>query len=115
MVSVNAKVSLSNPADGYYDEVFVENIEDRNCFCYADNENALCEMCIYEDGLCFFRQCENHLLELHLKSGNYAKITTPEGILRFDVKVLAFQLNSDILVMHYLMNDEERIIEINYC
>ena len=72
-------------------------------------------MCVYDDGLCFFRQSEDHLLELHLKSNNYAKITAPEGICKFEVKVLEFHLNSDILVMHYLIDDEERIIKIIYC
>ena len=112
---MNAKVSLSVPGSGYYDEVEVSGIEDRNCFSYTDHEGCLCEMCIYGDGLCFFRQHEDHLLELHLKSNLYAKITTEEGICRFDVKVIDFHADSDILVMHYLIDDEERIIRINYC
>ena len=115
MEHVNAKVSLSNPGSGYFDEVIVEDIADRNCFSYTDNENFLCEICVYEDGLCLFRQGEDHLLELHLKSGHYAKITTAEGIFKIEVKVLEFQLNSDILVIRYLIEDEERIISINYC
>ena len=53
---MNAEVSLSNPSAGYRDVVLVENILDKNCFSYVDNEDSLCEMCIYEDGLCFFRQ-----------------------------------------------------------
>lgn len=112
---MKAKVSLSNPASGYFDEVLVEDISDRNCFSYTDNEGSLCEMCIYDDGLCFFRQDEDHLLELHLKSNLYAKITSAEGIVRFDVKVVDFSADDDILVMHYLVNDEERIIKIKYC
>ncbi|MBR0418244.1 MAG: hypothetical protein IJI66_03655 [Erysipelotrichaceae bacterium] len=112
---MNAEVSLSNPSAGYRDVVLVENILDKNCFSYVDNEDSLCEMCIYEDGLCFFRQCEDHLLELHLKSNYYAKITTAEGICKLNVKLVDFELNSDILVLHYLVEGEERIIQIKYC
>ena len=112
---MNALVSLSNPGSDYFDEVLVEDIVNKYCFSYTDNENCFCEACVYDDGLCYFRQADDHLLELHLKDDNYAKITTEEGILKIDVKVLAFTLNSDILVMRYLINDEERIIRINYC
>ncbi len=114
-ILMNAIVSLSHPASGYYDEVAVKDIADKNCFSYCDNDGSLCEMCVYQDGLCFFRQGEDHLLELHLKTNNYAKITAPEGICKLDVKVVAFQMNNDILVMHYLISDEERIIKIKYC
>ena len=115
MKLINAKVSLSNPADDYFDEVLVENIADRNCFSYTDNDGFLCEMCVYDDGLCLFRQGDDHMLELHLKTDYYAKITSPEGVCKIDVKVVDFKYHSDILEMHYLINDEERLIKINYC
>ena len=34
--------------------------------------------------------------------------------IKFDVKVVDFSVNSDILVMHYIVNDEARIIEIKF-
>ena len=114
MKNVNAKVSLSNPKEGYFDEVLVEDIKDRNFFSYLDNENSQCEVCIYEDGIILFRQSDDHLLELHLRTSSYAKITSPEGILKIEVKIIDFTINSDILVMRYLINDEDRIIEIRY-
>ena len=111
---MNARVSLKIPESGYFDEVYVEDIENENCFSYSDNEKSACEVCIFEDGLCFFKQSEDHLLELHLKTDYYAKITTEEGILKIPVKVLDFSMNSDILVIRYLIDDEERIIEIKF-
>jgi hypothetical protein len=111
---MNAEVSLSNPSAGYFDVVTIENIEDKNCFSYADNEGFLCEMCVYEDGLILFRQGKDHLLELHLKEEKYAKITSAEGSCKLDVKVVDFMIDSDILVLHYLIDDEERIIKIKY-
>ena len=111
---MNATVVLRNVDDGLTDIVEVENINSRKCFSYFDNESNPCEICIYEDGLCFFRQCSDHMLELNLRGNNFARITTEEGIIRFPVKVVDFQTNNDILVMHYIVNDEARIIEIKY-
>lgn len=109
-----ASVTLSNPSDNYQDTVIVDDIENKRCFTYTDNEGAICEMCIYDDGLCLFRQLNDYQLELHLDGNNYAKITTIEGSIKFDVKVVDFSSNNDILVMRYIVNDEEKMITINY-
>jgi hypothetical protein len=111
---MTAAVTLKDTGTGTSDEVLIENIEDRNCFTYTDNESCNCELCIYEDGLCLFRQCEDHLLELHLKDDAYASVTTEEGVLRFVAKIVDFQNYNDILVMRYIVNDEAKTIEIRY-
>lgn len=107
-------VVLNNLSDGFSDEVIIDNVTDRRCFTYTDNDKNNCEMCIYDDGICFFKESADHVLELHLRDKQYAKITTCEGIVKFDVKVVDFSSNNDILVMRYIVNDEERIIEIKY-
>lgn len=107
-------VVLNNLSDGYSEEVIIENVENRTCFSYTDNDKNNCEMCVYDDGICFFKESDDHILELHLRDNYYAKITTVEGILKFDAKVVDFNVNNDILVMRYIVNDEERIIEIRY-
>ena len=107
-------VVLNNLSDGYSEEVIIENVENRTCFSYTDNDKNNCEMCVYDDGICFFKESDDHILELHLRGNYYAKITTVEGILKFDAKVVDFNVNNDILVMRYIVNDEERIIEIRY-
>lgn len=112
---MNVTVTLKVPGDGYYDQVVIDNIENDRCFTYSDNNGDICEICIYDDGMCFFKQSDGHLLELHLHDNYYAKITTEEGIVTFEVKVVDFTINNDILVMHYIVNDEARIIEIRYC
>ena len=111
---MNALVTLRNPSQGYYEETAVEDIADRSCFSYMDKQGVQCEICIYDNGICVFRQTNKHLIELHLLDNQYVKITSAEGIIRFDVKVLDFRINSDILIMIYLIDDEERIIEIKY-
>lgn len=111
---MDASVKLCNLSDGFIDEVRISNIENNDCFTYLDNEKNNCEICIYDDGLCLFKQTDEYLLELHLKGNTYAKITSSEGIVKFDAKVIDFHTDSDILIMHYLVNDDERIIEIKF-
>lgn len=108
-------VTLNNPEEDYSDVVIIENVENRRCFSYVDNEKCGCEMCVYDDGIRFFRQGRDHMLELHLCRQEYAKIITDEGIMRIDAKVVDFEANNDILVMRYIIEDVERIIEIRYC
>ena len=81
MKLMNAKVSLSNPADDYFDEVLVENIADRNCFSYTDNDGFLCEMCVYDDGLCLFRQGDDHMLTHFVCCFNHYSIYLMENAL----------------------------------
>lgn len=107
-------VSLKNLNENSIDTVIVKDYEDKSCFTYVDNDGYNCEMCIYNDGICFFRQTDDYLLELHLKKDAYAKITSTEGILKLDVKNVDFYQNGDILVVHYQVDDEDRQIEIKY-
>lgn len=110
---VNVVVSLFE-GTGLLDRVVVEDVENKRCFSYVDSQRNNCEICIYKDGLCFFKEYENHLLELHLREHEYAKITTSEGAVKIDAKVVDFLLNDDILVMRYVIDDIERKIEVNY-
>ena len=114
MLSVNAIVSLLNPSQNYVDIVDIHNIPDRKHFFYRDYDEAECEMSVFDDGICLYRKAADHSLELHLRSDNYAGISSEEGIIKIDVKVVDFQNNSDILVMRYLIDDEERTIKLEY-
>lgn len=109
-----ATIILTNITTGYVEENKALNIENRHCFQYIDKENNLCEMCTYDNGICFFKQYNDHLLELHLREHNYAKLTTEEGEIKIDVKVVDFNENNDILVMRYVIDEEEREIRIIY-
>lgn len=111
---MTANIILTEISTGTKDEVIVENIENKRCFEYKDNQGDLCEICVYEEGLCLFKQSEDHLLELHLRDNTYAKITTAEGDIKLDAKVVDFIQNDDILVVRYIIGDEEREIKIIY-
>ena len=111
---MNALVTLKIPSQDYFEETAVKDIADRSCFSYIDDQGVQCEICVYDEGICMFRQTNDYLIELYLLDNQYAKITSAEGIIKFDIKVLDFKINSDILVMIYLIDGEERIIEIKY-
>ena len=107
-------VILTDFSNNLSDEVTVENTESKRCFSYTDNQKCNCEMCIYDGSLCFFRETEDHLLELNLNESNYAKIVSQEGEIKLDVKVVDFIQNDDILVVRYIIEEQEREIRIIY-
>lgn len=107
-------VSLSVPEQNYKDEIQIRNIANPNHFSYIGNDKCSYEISIYEQGLCLFKQSEEYSLQLHLCGDNYAKISSKEGIIKLDTKVVDFIRNNDILVMRYLVDETERIIEIKF-
>lgn len=106
-------ITLSDNTD-YVDTVIVDSVDNKRCFSYTDNEKNKCNLTVYDTGICLIKECEDHLLELHLHNDSYAKITTQEGVVKLDAKVVDFLINDDILVMRYIIDDVERKIEINY-
>lgn len=113
-ITVEIKVILINNTDKSRDEVIVKDAKSKDSFTYYDNYNCLCKMKIFAEGIILIRQAKDHMLELNLCKKPYAKISSEEGIIQFDTKVVDFKQNNDILVMHYLIDEEDRIIEINF-
>ena len=111
---MTALITLDSPNDNYHQESYAYDLTDKNCFTYLDDENMNCEICVYDDGICLFRQGKDYLLELQLAKKKYAKVYTDEGFLKFDAKVVDFKKSSDILLMRYVLNEQERTITIKY-
>ena len=93
---------------------FARGIDDKRHFFYFDGDDAQCEVFLEEDGITLFRQGEEHLTELFFHEKSYIKVTTEEGSIQFDVKVLAFQNIDDILSMRYLIGEDEKLLEIKF-
>lgn len=105
---------LKNLNDNSIDNVYVDNVEDKHHFSYEDNQQFRCEIDITENGLFLIRNADSYVLELNLCNYGYAKIISAEGVLNLDIKVVDFIENDDILVMRYIISDEEREIRIIY-
>lgn len=111
---MTVEIVLTDLSTGEVDKANAVDIDDKRCFQYTDNAGNLCEICIYEEGLCLFKQTDDYLLELHLRCNYYAKITSQEGEIKLDAKVVDFLEKDDILVMRYVIDDIEREIKIIY-
>lgn len=107
-------IILTEISSGNKDEVLVQNIDNKHSFIYADNNDDICEINIFERGLCLNKKSKEYLLELNLNGENYAKITTAEGEIKLDAKVVDFIQNDDILVVRYIIGDEMREIRLIY-
>lgn len=106
-----SRVVLKDLNNDYIEENIAESF-DKNCLSFFDKEKNNIEICLFDEGICLFKQGKDYLLELHLLNTPYAKITSIEGIIKFDAKIVEFHRNNDNIVMHYLINDEDKVIEI---
>lgn len=107
-------IVLKDKSAGLVDRVHVDCIADRKHFKYLDNENCQCNIDVYDDGICLYKQSKEYSLLLSLKGKGYAKIISAEGEIEIEAKVVDFIENDDILVVHYIIDDIEREIQIIY-
>ena len=107
-------VVLTDLNDKTVISVEVDNIENKRCFSYVDNDSNKCEISVYDDGLRLNKQGKDHSLVLNLRNDSYALIGTPEGEVKLDIKVVDFIEKNDILVMHYIVDEIEREIKVIY-
>lgn len=111
---VKASVILLDKFINYEDQVDIEYISDKYNFSYLDNDNNLCEIHIFDDGIHLLKTSKDYSLQLNLRKKAYAIITTNEGNVKIDAKVVDFIENDDILVVRYIVDDTERQIRILY-
>lgn len=111
---MKVSVILTDLSNGSVDRVDVDNIENRQSFVYLDNDNNKCEINVYDDGICLYKIAYDYELELQLRHRSFAKIKSNEGVVEIDTKVVDFNQNNDILVMHYSIDEVERQIKIIY-
>ena len=107
-----AKVVLIDEDKEYVSEVKI--IEKENSFSYLDYENNLVKIDIFYDGLVLKKKSKDYELNLNLRSECFIEIINCEGIMKFSAKVVEFYRNNDILVMHYLLEGQDKNIKIYY-
>lgn len=92
----------------------VENINDIEHFCYEDSYGASNELFLLNDGIEIKRKGDSHNTHLLLSQNkeSFIEIISPEGLLKIDAKVLAFERNNDIIILDYKVNEELNSIEI---
>lgn len=111
---MKASVILTDSSINYTDQVDIEYIDNKYSFSYVDNQNNMCDIRVFDDGICLLRKSLDHTLQLNLRKKAYAVITTSEGSIEIDTKVVDFIENDDILVVRYVVDNIERQIKIVY-
>ena len=110
----DACITLTDKNSGTADVSWARQIDDPRHFFYFDTYECQVEVFADEEGITLFRQGEDHLTELFLRGRSFVRITSEEGCFQFNVKVLAFERNDDILMLRYLLDEDEREIVIKY-
>lgn len=111
---MTASIILTDLSTMNIDKVDIENIENKHDFAYIDNDGNKCRVMVYEDGLCLQKLAKEYELKLNLRKDSFIEITSGEGVIKLDTKVVDFNENNDILVMRYVIDEEEREIRIIY-
>lgn len=111
-MEINLKVYDENKL--ILEDINIKSIEDKNHFSYIDDNNSICKIDIFNDGISIIKQATGYKLELVLRKISSCNITTKEGCLNLDAKVVDFIVNNDILVMHYSIDEQLRKIQISY-
>lgn len=99
------------------DNVYITNIEDienKGNFSYFDDEKNYINIKTFDDGIILNKKAKDYELVLNLRRDGFVKIANCEGIMNFDVKVVDFILNNDNMLMHYLVEGQEKKLEIKY-
>ena len=95
----------------------IDNIklDNKHSFEYKDNSNNLCKINVLKDGLQLDEECSDHSLKLYLtKSSSYALVCTEQGDIKLNAKIVDFLIKNDILVMRYIVEENEREIKVIY-
>ena len=111
---MKAKIELTNSLGK--EIINVENIIDRNHFFYEDNDNARNEVSIFDNGIDIKRNSNTHstFLSLRENENSFVSITSREGNLIFNAKVLELNTNNDIITLVYKVEEDTNSIIINY-
>ena len=94
----------------------VDNIVNNKDFEYIDSYGANNHLLVFDNGIEIKRVCNSHNTLLHLMKNedSYVIIDSIEGNVKISSKVLAFDINCDIISLVYLINSEQRKIIVKY-
>ena len=79
-----------------------------------DDQGTSCKIRVYDDGLTIERRNEEYEIYLNLRNECACLIKNEIGEVKIDSKVLAYNKNSDIVYMLYLVDEQEKEIKIEY-
>ena len=110
------KIQLKIVNSNNKEVINIEDAKDINHFSYTDSYGANNELTILDKGIEINRVGDSHNTHLFLKENekSFVEISSTEGILKFDAKVLAFERNNDIINLSYKVNEDQNSIEIKF-
>ena len=111
---MNAQIQIISNDDN--ETINVDNIKDMNNIDYIDSYGANNSIVINNDEITINRVSDSHKTHLFISDNkdSYIIIDGDEGNIKIDIKVLAFERNNDIILLAYLIGEEERKIVIKY-
>ena len=96
--------------------IYSEDVNDRKHFFYEDSDKAKNEVIIFDDGLQIKRNGNTHstFLSLRENENSFVSVTSREGNIIFNAKVLELNINNDIITLVYKIEEDTNSIIIKY-
>ena len=95
---MTVQVTLKNLNEYSADQVLIEEVKDKNHFSYLDNQNCVCEIDVFEDGINILRHGEGYDLQIVGHGEKMVKVSSAEGILQLPLKIVDFIKGIDVLI-----------------
>lgn len=111
---MRVQIILEDKEEKYKEIVNIENVLDKKHFSYVDSYDIVNDVRVFNDGITIFRKDTDHKTYVVLREKSYIKVISPEGTLKFSVKILALNLNNDIISIGYCVSDSQKRVEIKF-
>ena len=94
----------------------ISDVKNPNAFEYSDSYGAKNLLRIFNNGIDIDRVASTHSTSIKLRENekSFVTVTSNEGIIKIDIKTLAFERNNGIITLVYSINEEEKAIRIYY-
>lgn len=110
---MNAKVTIKDDVETNICNAY--DISSKEAFDYEDNEGGKSHINVYNSGVIINRVAKEHTSFIHLiEDDSYIKVTTNEGEIKLNVKVIEKSINNDIVIIVYKIDDIEKTLQIEY-
>lgn len=113
IVSVDAILTIEDKNDNYLETIEFKDILDKNTFSYVDEDEA-CFVSVKDDEITINRRLISHNTRLIFNENPLIEISTNEGTLKFNPKVIENKKNNGIITIVYTINDTIKELRIKY-
>jgi len=110
---MNAKITIKDCLETSTYNAY--EITSKEAFDYEESKGRQSHINVYNNGVVINRVDKDHSSFIHLiKDDSYIEVTTNEGKIKIDVKLVEISINNDIVVIVYQVDSITKELNIKY-